>query len=171
MDVPAPPAGPADPGAADPADPADPAGPADAAPAAPTPTLPQATVTLRGDVIGVPIACPAEILGGCAGTLTITVDEDVAERRRVSGARRRRTTKLGQQRFRIAAGEQKTVQVRLSRRASRKLKKTKKPKKGRGRRINIEVTVNGPTGPVTTTRSLTLLERRNSRSRPPRKRR
>jgi Ca2+-binding RTX toxin-like protein len=150
----------------------DEAPPAPPAPPVVEPVLPPAPSGGTGNVIEPPVAtiattpiavsaagvapvrvkCPSEAFEGCAGTILMEV-LDVAGKGKldVQSARRRKTkTKLASRRFKVAAGQGKTVPVRLDRRVWRKFKKKKRVK------VQITVTMENATGTTTNTQTIEL---------------
>jgi hypothetical protein len=109
-------------------------------------------VTAAG-VAPVRLKCPSEAFEGCGGTILIEALDtiNVKDKLAVQAARRRKTkTKLGRRRYKMAAGEAKTVPVRLDRRAWRKFKKKRRVK------LQVTVTMENATGTTTTTRTVSV---------------
>jgi hemolysin type calcium-binding protein len=153
-----------------PADPGNPAPPSPTDPPSPEAPLPPAPTGGTGNVIEAPIAaispqpvpvsasgvatvrlkCPAQAFEGCAGTITIEALDTVGTAKGkldVQSARRRKT-KLANRRYKMAAGEGKSIPVRLERRAWRKFKKRRRVK------LQITVTMDNATGTTTNTRTV-----------------
>jgi hypothetical protein len=174
---PPPPAPPVDPPVDLPVDPAPPTEPAPAPPAPPAqvvdPILPPSPTGGTGNVIEPPVAtiatsapivvnpagvapvrikCPSEVFEGCAGTIVMEVlDVAGSGKLDVHSARRRKPkTRLASRRFKVAAGQGKTVPVRLDRRVWRKFKKKKRVK------VQVTITMETAAGTTAATQTVTL---------------
>ena len=97
------------------------------------------------------VKCPSEAFEGCTGSVAIMELAATGQSRLdVQSSRRRKSTKLGSRRFKVAAGKGATVPVRLDRRSFRKLKKRKRVK------VQVNVTMENAAGTTTKTRTVTL---------------
>ena len=108
----------------------------------------------RGTV-SLALTCAEDAAGGCTGTVTLTIGPrptglGTARRRSTRG---RKTTAIGRRRFKLAAGKEAAVSVRLSRRGRRVLSKRRRTK------VHATVTMNTPAGKRYETRTI-VVERR-----------
>jgi hypothetical protein len=105
-----------------------------------------------GGVAAVRLKCPAAAFEGCAGSLTIEALDaaGTATSKLAVQPARRRKTRLASRRFKVAAGEGKTIPVRLERLSWRKFRKRRRVK------VQITVTMENATGTATNTRTVTL---------------
>ncbi|MEA2430083.1 MAG: hypothetical protein QOI19_556 [Thermoleophilaceae bacterium] len=107
------------------------------------PTIPAQTVGVSpSGVATVRVSCPPDS-GGCTGVVAIELPVVAASRHAkvVSGARRTPAIKLGQAKFKAAAGTTKTVAVRLSKRGRQRILRGR-----RTRRARITVTTRSGSG-------------------------
>jgi hypothetical protein len=117
------------------------------------PTIPPQTVGISASgVARVLVACPADS-GGCKGVVAITLPASSSRRRaKVVAARKSAALKIGNARFKAAAGTSKSVPVRLSKRGRQRILRGRKRKHAR-----ITVTTRSATGTtVVTTQDVTL---------------
>jgi hypothetical protein len=107
------------------------------------PTIPPQTVSVSpSGVATVQVTCPPDS-GGCKGVVTIELPAVAASRHAkvASRARRAASVKIGQAKFKAAAGTSKTVAVRLSKRGRQRILRGH-----RTRRARITVTTRSATG-------------------------
>jgi hypothetical protein len=122
----------------------------------------------RGTV-ALQIACGAEEAAGCVGNVALALPGSGAKKRGLVSARRRpvkrrRAVKIGSRRFRLDAGGQAKVAVRLSRRGRRALGSRRRTK------VQATITMNTAAGKRVETRMI-VVERRVARRprKPPRR--
>ncbi|HEX8741881.1 MAG TPA: calcium-binding protein [Thermoleophilaceae bacterium] len=110
-------------------------------------------------VAPVRVKCPSEAFEGCAGAILMEALDvagsrggklDVRSARRRKPKPKKKKTRLGGRRFKVAAGQGATVPVRLDRRAWRKFKNRKRVK------VQITVTMENAAGTTTTTQTVDL---------------
>ena len=107
------------------------------------PTIPAQTVGVSSSgVATVLVVCPPDS-GGCSGVVTIELPAVAAARHAkvASGSRRAANVKVGQAKFKAAAGSSKTVAVRLSKRGRQRILRGRHT-----RRARITVTTRSATG-------------------------
>jgi hypothetical protein len=124
-------------------------------PAATVATPPTPVTMTSSSTVPVPVYCPATAVGGCHGTVVLTLAGSSAKGRIVA-ARREKGHALGRTRkFKIAAGQKAVVPVRLSRRGARIFK----ARRGGARKVlklTATVTTRSEAGVGTSTRVITV---------------
>lgn len=119
--------------------------------------LPQTPrANLRG-TIPVRVLCPQTATAGCSGLVRVELDDGADE---VAAARRRKASRAGRRRFKLAAGQKKAVPVRLDRRSARRLRKRRKIRA----KITVQIEVEGGQK-LTSERVVTVRERRTAHRR------
>jgi hypothetical protein len=127
------------------------------------PTIPEQSVAVSASgVATVQVVCPPDS-GGCSGTVAIVVPlKATGAARAVASAAKSKTMRIGQARFKAAAGTKPTIRVRLTKRGRQRILRNVR---SRGRIVVTTKSADGKT--AVTSQSITFHERR----RPPRKRR
>ena len=129
---------------------------------------PSGAAETASGALAVRISCPRTVFAGCQGTVELFLTEYVLKpvKAKVSLARRRKVvktkviTRLGMARYRLAAGENRAVQVRLSRRGKRKLAPKKTRKGARKIKLDVSALSTSSLGTTRTTRTVTVMLRR-----------
>lgn len=135
--------------------------PAPVDPAALMPAFPaQRPSVSRSGKVALRLRCPRQSRGGCSGTVTLSIARARAGHAKVAGVSGAR---VGRRRFQLAPGTSRRVSVRLSRRALRRLRRRHKLA------VTVAVTVKAGGRSATSTRRVTILDRRTAAHRPSRK--
>ena len=131
--------------------------------APPTPVVATTPVTLRrNNKVPVRVGCPAEVTGGCVGSISIALANAQKAGKVIAARRVKRRVVSRRRHFRIAAGESAVVPVVLSRRGSHSIRQVLR----RHRKLKLVVTVSmrSEAGTQQTTKTIVVRAERRSGS-------